>query len=62
MPWLSGHEEVDAEDIRIAGCSGAAYVLWLLVKADGHDATYDTRMDSVLWQAVFKKIDESPLH
>ena len=29
MPWLSGHEEVDAEDIRIAGCSGAAYVLWL---------------------------------
>mmetsp|Transcript_49747 Transcript_49747/g.102606 ORF Transcript_49747/g.102606 Transcript_49747/m.102606 type:complete len:246 (+) Transcript_49747:63-800(+) len=41
--------EVDAEDIRIAGCSGAAYVLWLernlkhamLVKADGHDATYD---------------------
>ena len=37
-------------------------VLRMLVKADGHDATYDTRMDSVLWQAVFKKIDESPLH
>ncbi|CAE6949033.1 unnamed protein product [Symbiodinium natans] len=46
---LTQCSDVDVEGIRIAGCSGAAYVLWLerniknakLVKADGHDATYD---------------------
>lgn len=52
VPTTSGFwncAAVDKQGVRIAGCAGAAYVLWLernlknatVVTADGHDPTYE---------------------
>jgi len=52
VPTTSGAQkcaEVDKDGVKIAGCAGAAYVLWLeanlkkakLETVEGHDATYE---------------------
>lgn len=53
---LQACADVDREGVRVAGCKGAAYVLWLernlrratLEKAEGHDATYELFLEGKL--------------
>eukprot|EP00931_Biecheleriopsis_adriatica_P103063 TRINITY_DN77951_c0_g1_i1.p1 TRINITY_DN77951_c0_g1~~TRINITY_DN77951_c0_g1_i1.p1 ORF type:complete len:257 (-),score=71.85 TRINITY_DN77951_c0_g1_i1:19-789(-) len=57
VPTTSGLRtcaEVDKDGVRVAGCAGAAYVLWLernlkkakLEKVEGHDETYEYFKDN----------------